>query len=78
MTPAENQESLRLVRRLATTPLAVGEVFNTVWDFQTLIREQLIDYVGAASTPVRGYLAAEGGDGPRRPVPSTVRLPCPG
>ncbi|NYE96167.1 mannonate dehydratase [Psychromicrobium silvestre] len=53
-TPAENQESLRLVRQHTTTPLAIGEVFNTVWDFQTLIREQLIDYVRAASTHFGG------------------------
>ena len=28
-TPAENQESFRLIRQHTTTPLAVGEVFNT-------------------------------------------------
>jgi len=53
-TPAENQEALRLVRQHTTTPLAIGEVFNTVWDFLTLIREQLIDYVRAASTHFGG------------------------
>ncbi|GAA2461584.1 D-mannonate dehydratase ManD [Agromyces soli] len=53
-TPAENQEALRLVRQHTTTPLAIGEVFNTIWDFQSLIREQLIDYVRAASTHFGG------------------------
>ncbi|WP_456847049.1 D-mannonate dehydratase ManD [Cellulomonas sp. P5_C6] len=53
-TPAENQESLRLVRQHTTTPLAIGEIFNTVWDFQGLIKEQLIDYVRAASTHFGG------------------------
>jgi mannonate dehydratase len=53
-TPAENQEALRLVRQHTTTPLAIGEVFNTIWDFQTLIREQLIDYIRAASTHFGG------------------------
>lgn len=53
-TPAENQDALRLVRRHTTTPLAIGEVFNTVWDYQTLIREQLIDYVRAAVTHYGG------------------------
>jgi mannonate dehydratase len=53
-TPAENQEALRLVRRHTITPLAIGEVFNTVWDFQTLITEQLIDYVRAAATHFGG------------------------
>jgi len=53
-TPAENQESLRLVRRHTTTPLAIGEVFNTAWDYQTLITEQLIDYVRSAVTHTGG------------------------
>ena len=53
-TPAENQDALRLVRQHTTTPLAIGEVFNTVWDFQTLIRDQLIDYVRAAVTHFGG------------------------
>jgi mannonate dehydratase len=43
--PAELQEGLRLVRSHSTTPLAIGEVFNTVYDFTTLITEQLIDYM---------------------------------
>ncbi|MGK3953837.1 D-mannonate dehydratase ManD [Microbacterium sp. I2] len=49
-TPVENQESLRLVRRHTTTPLAIGEVLNSVWDFRTLIQEQLIDFVRASVT----------------------------
>ena len=56
-TPAENQEALRLVRAHTTTPLAIGEVFNTVWDYQTLIREQLIDYVRSAVTHTGGITA---------------------
>jgi len=44
-TPAELQEGFRLIRRHTTTPLAVGEVFNTVYDCQQLIQEQLIDYI---------------------------------
>lgn len=53
-TPAENQEALRLVRRSTTTPLAVGEVFNTVYDYQALITEQLIDYARSAVTHFGG------------------------
>ncbi|WP_238006691.1 D-mannonate dehydratase ManD [Dactylosporangium sp. AC04546] len=45
--PAELQEGFRLIRQHTTTPIAVGEVFNTVWDCETLIREQLIDYIRA-------------------------------
>ena len=47
VTPAENQEGFRLVRRHTTTPLAVGEIFNTLWDCKDLIQEQLIDYIRA-------------------------------
>ena len=44
---ADNQESFRLIRQHTTTPLAVGEVFNTIWDCRQLIEEQLIDYIRA-------------------------------
>lgn len=53
-TPAENQEALKLVRHHTTTPLAIGEVFNTIWDFKDLIRDQLIDYVRGAVTHMGG------------------------
>jgi mannonate dehydratase len=43
--PAELQASFRLIRRHTTTPLAVGEVFNTIFDCQQLIQEHLIDYI---------------------------------
>ena len=44
---AENQDNFRLIRQHTTTPLAVGEIFNSVWDARQLISEQLIDYVRA-------------------------------
>lgn len=46
-TPAENQEAFRLIRQHTTTPLAVGEVFNTIWDAKDLIQNQLVDYMRA-------------------------------
>ena len=46
-TPAENQAAFRLIRQHTTTPLAVGEIFNTIWDCKQLIEEQLIDYIRA-------------------------------
>ena len=45
--PAELQEGFRLIRQHTTTPLAVGEVFNSIHDCQQLIQEQLIDYIRA-------------------------------
>jgi mannonate dehydratase len=44
-TVADNPESFRLIRQHTTTPLAVGEVFNSIHDCRQLIQEQLIDYV---------------------------------
>jgi len=42
---AELQEGFRIVRQHTTTPLALGEVFNSIWDTHILITEQLIDYI---------------------------------
>jgi mannonate dehydratase len=52
--PAENQANFRLIRRHTTTPLAVGEVFNSIWDCKQLIEEQLIDYIRATVTHAGG------------------------
>ena len=43
--PAELPEGFRLIRQHTTTPIAVGEVFNSIYDARTLITEQLIDYI---------------------------------
>ena len=43
--PAELQEGFRLIRQHTTTPIAVGEVFASIYDCQRLIQEQLIDYI---------------------------------
>jgi len=41
----ELQKGFRRIREHTTTPLAVGEIFNTVYDAELLITEQLIDYL---------------------------------
>jgi mannonate dehydratase len=43
--PGELQEGFRTIRQHTTTPLAVGEVFNSIYDCTTLLTEQLIDYL---------------------------------
>jgi mannonate dehydratase len=59
VTPAENTDAFRLIRQHTTTPLAVGEIFNTIWDYKDLFEEQLIDYVrspvshGGGITPLK-------------------------
>lgn len=51
---AEHQEGFRLIRQHTTTPLAVGEVFNTIWDARLLIEEQLIDYIRTTAVHAGG------------------------
>jgi len=41
----ELQEGLRMIRQHSTTPVAIGEVLNSIYDYTTLITEQLIDYI---------------------------------
>ncbi len=42
---AENQDGFKLIRQHTTTPIAVGEVFNSIHDCQALIQNQLVDYI---------------------------------
>lgn len=44
-TPAELQSGFAIIRQHTTTPIAVGEVFNSIWDCKELIERQLIDYI---------------------------------
>jgi len=50
--PAELQEGFRLIRHHTTTPIAVGEVFASIYECRLLIQEQLIDYI--RMSPVHG------------------------
>ncbi|MFK7958635.1 MAG: D-mannonate dehydratase ManD [Lysobacterales bacterium] len=45
--PADNQEAFELIRQHTVTALAVGEIFNSIWDCKHLIEKQLIDYIRA-------------------------------
>ena len=51
---AELQEGYRLIRQHTTTPIALGEIFNTIWDCQQLITEQLIDFIRVTSVHAGG------------------------
>ena len=53
-TPAEDQAALRLLRQHSTVPIAIGEVFNSIWDCNTLIEEELIDFIRVAVTYAGG------------------------
>jgi mannonate dehydratase len=55
-TPAEDQAAFRLIRQHTVTPLAVGEIFSTIWDCQVLIGERLVDYI-RTSVPHAGGIS---------------------
>ena len=58
-TPAELQDGFKIIRDHTTTPISVGEVFNSIWDAHDLIRNQWIGYLrmtivhGGGITPLR-------------------------
>ena len=54
IVPAENQAGFRTIRQNTVTPLAVGEIFNTIWDCKELIEEQLIDYIRTSAVHAGG------------------------
>ncbi|SOH95259.1 mannonate dehydratase [Monaibacterium marinum] len=53
-TPAEDQDALRLLRQHSTVPIAIGEVFNSIWDCNRLIEQELIDFIRVAVTYAGG------------------------
>lgn len=57
-TPAEDQDALRLLRQHSTTPIAIGEVFNSIYDCNKLIEARLIDFIRVAVTYAGGITHA--------------------
>lgn len=53
--PAELQEGFALIRQHTTTPIATGEVLNSIWDAQELISRQWIDYIRMALPHAGGF-----------------------
>ena len=53
-TPAEDQNALNLLRQHSTTPIAIGEVFNSIWECNRLIESELIDFIRVAVTYAGG------------------------
>ena len=53
-TPADDQDALRLLRQHSTVPIAIGEVFNSIWDCNKLIENELIDFIRVAVTYAGG------------------------
>jgi len=40
----------KLIRQHSTTPIAIGEVFNSIWDCNKLIENEVIDFIRVAAT----------------------------
>lgn len=53
-TPADDQDALKLLRQHSTVPIAIGEVFNSIWDCKQLIENELIDFIRVAVTYAGG------------------------
>ncbi len=53
-TPAEDQNALKLIRAHSTTPIAIGEVFNSIWECNRLIEEEQIDFIRVAASYAGG------------------------
>lgn len=53
-TPADDQDALKLLRRHSAVPVAIGEVFNSIYDCNKLIEQELIDYIRVAATYAGG------------------------
>ena len=53
-TPAEDQDALKLLRQHSTVPIAIGEVFNSIYDCNKLIEQNLIDFIRVAVTYAGG------------------------
>lgn len=47
---ADNQEGYKIIREHTAIPLAIGEIFNSVWDAKELIVNHRIDYLRMAAT----------------------------
>ena len=53
-TPADDQNALMLIRHHTTAPIAIGEVFNSLWDCKEMIEQELIDFIRVAVTYAGG------------------------
>ncbi|QFU76316.1 D-galactonate dehydratase family protein [Halioglobus maricola] len=58
-TPAEDQMALKLIREHTTIPIAIGEVFNSLWDCKDMIEQELIDFIRVSVTYAGGITHAK-------------------
>src|SRR5213079_156634 len=56
--PPEDNDHFRLLRQQTSTPLAMGELFNTQHEYVPLIKERLIDFIRIHISQIGGLSAA--------------------
>src|SRR2546430_1549853 len=62
--PPEDNDHFRLLRQQTTTPLAMGELFNTQHEYVPLIKERLIDFIRIHISQTGGFSPARQGAAP--------------
>src|SRR2546430_6704180 len=65
----EDNDHFRLLRQQTSTPLAMGELFNTQHEYVPLIKERLIDFI-------RIHISQIGGFNPPRKVAALSEVFC--
>ena len=74
-TPADNQDAFRLIRQHTTTPIAVGEIFNSIWDAKDLIQKPVDRLYPRDRRPCRRHHPFAPHRRARRSLPDPDRLP---
>src|SRR5256884_3941283 len=59
--PPEDNDHFRLLRQQTSTPLAMGELFNTQHEYVPLIKERLIDFIRIHISQIGGFSPARQG-----------------
>src|SRR2546429_8263105 len=81
----EDNDHFRLLRQQTSTPLAMGELFNTQHEYVPLIKERLIDFIRIHISQIGGFKPARQGAPPYggfrvrppRPRPRDAGPPAP-
>ncbi|RCS69974.1 D-mannonate dehydratase ManD [Vibrio casei] len=58
-TPTEDQSALEMIRNHSITPIAIGEVFNSIYDCNKLIQSNLIDFIRVSATYAGGITSVK-------------------
>ena len=53
-TPADDQTALKFIRESTTVPIAIGEVFNSIWECKHMIEQEWIDFIRVSVTYAGG------------------------